>query len=843
MNKKNHLLIVAALFTAGFFFTPTVSAAPTAAYQLVFATQPVTITVGAKLTNVVVQIRSQNGTNVPQSGTTVSLALNKGAGLLTGTTNLSTDASGKATFNNLTILQAGTGNALWASAGSLKGATSSVFTVSQGKTTVTLASSTNSLVYGQTITFTATVAPVVPATGTPSGTVTFKDGSTTLGTGTLNASGTAAFSTNKIFATTATHSITAVYGGSTNFAGSTSSALSQAVAKLALMVSGITASNKVYDAKTTATLNTNGAALVGVITGDTATLGGSAAKGTFSDKAVGTGKTVTVSGLTISGASAGNYTLTQPTRTANITARTLTVTAKGVNKVYDGTTNATVTLSDNRVSGDVLAVGYATASFTNRNVGTGKPVNVGGITLSGTDSASYLPATTTASTTASITAATLTVSGIMAANKVYDAKTTATLNTNSAALVGVITGDAVTLSIGAAKGTFSDKTIGTGKTVTVSGLTIGGTNSSNYKLTQPTTTANITARPLTVTVSGANKVYDGTTTATLTLSDNRVSGDMITVSSTTAAFADKNAGNGKTVNVSGIAISGTDSGNYALASTIAVTTANITKAILTVTANNLSRAYGAANPTLTASYTGFVNGETSPTSGVTGNPGLTTATTTSSPVSGSPFPIVAAIGSLNAVNYSFSFVNGTLTVTKADTLVNVTSGLNPACTNQNITFTAMVNPVAPSTATPTGTVQFKNNGANLGSPVALTGGQGSITLPGAAFGPGSFAITAEYSDAAGNFNSSANGVNQSITTPAPAAPCKIGITPPQSDGSVIANATGTPGQTYVLQASTDMVHWTAISTNVADANGVLSFTDPNAKNYPSRYYRGATQQQ
>ncbi|MFZ0827563.1 MAG: YDG domain-containing protein [Verrucomicrobiia bacterium] len=817
----------------------TVSGAPSAAYKLAFAAQPVTTTVGAKMTGVVVQLKAQNGTNVPQSGATILLALNKGAGLM-GTTSMNTDVSGKATFTNLDIIQAGVGNALLASASGLKGATSSVFTVSQGKTTVTLTSSINPLVYGQSVTFTAKVSPVAPATGMPSGTVTFKDGSTILGSGTLNGSGQASFSTNKISAATTVHSIAAVYGGNTNFTGSTSGALSQTINKATLTVWGITASNKVYDAKTTATLKTNGAALVGVLAGDTVALGVSGAKGTFADKNIGTGKTVTVSGLTITGTSAGNYNLTQPASTASITRRSLTVTAKGVNKAYDGTTNATVTFTDNRVSGDVLTVSYATASFTNKTVGNGKLVNVKGLTISGIDSGNYLLAATTASTTANITAATLTVSGLTAGNKVYDAKTTATLNVSGATLVGVIAGDTMTLSPSGAKGVFANKNVGPGKTVTVSGLTIAGASAANYKLTQPIATASITARSLTVTAVGVNKIYDGTTAATVTLSDNRLAGDVLSESYAAASFADKIAANGKTVSVSGITLSGTDAGNYAPASTTATATANIAKATLTVTADSLSRPFGAANPALTASYSGLVGGETLATSGVTGNPGLTTTAIAGSPVAGGPYPITTALGSLSAVNYSFVFVNGTLTVTKAGTAVGVVSGLNPALTNQNITLTATVNPVSPSTAAPTGTVQFKNNGTNLGSPVSLAGGQASATVSGSALGAGSFTITAEYADAAGNFNNSTNGLTEVVNHPAPAAvACKICITPPQA-GCVTASLTGTPGQTYVLQASTDMIHWTAISTNVADVNGLLSLLDTNAGKYSSRFYRGAT---
>ena len=84
------------------------------------------------------------------------------------------------------------------------------------------------------------------------------------------------------------------------------------------------------------------------------------------------------------------------------------------------------------------------------------------------------------------------------------------------------------------------------------------------------------------------------------------------------------------------------------------------KTPLTVTANNVSRAYGLANPTLTASYSGFANGDT-PATALTGSPSLTTtAVATSIPGS---YPIVVSQGTLAAANYTFNFANGTLTVT------------------------------------------------------------------------------------------------------------------------------------------------------------------------------------
>lgn len=94
-------------------------------------------------------------------------------------------------------------------------------------TSATVISSTvNPSAYGQSVTFMATVSS---SSGTPTGTVTFADGTNTLGTGTLNSSGQATFTTAAL--TAGSHSISAAYGGDVNFAGSTSSSLSQTVSQ------------------------------------------------------------------------------------------------------------------------------------------------------------------------------------------------------------------------------------------------------------------------------------------------------------------------------------------------------------------------------------------------------------------------------------------------------------------------------------------------------------------------------------------------------------------------------------------------------------------------------------
>ena len=104
--------------------------------------------------------------------------------------------------------------------------------------------------------------------------------------------------------------ITATYTAGTGFNGS-SGTMTQAVTARPITVTGITASNKTYNGNTTATLvGLTSASLSGVLSGDAVTLGTSGAAGTFATKNVGNNITVTVTGLTLSGAQASDYTLT-----------------------------------------------------------------------------------------------------------------------------------------------------------------------------------------------------------------------------------------------------------------------------------------------------------------------------------------------------------------------------------------------------------------------------------------------------------------------------------------------------------------------------------------------------
>ena len=365
----------------------------------------------------------------------------------------------------------------------------------------------------------------------------------------------------------------------------------------ALTVTGINASNKVYDGTATATVDTTGAELSGVVAGDDATLDGSGAAGVFDSKDAGAGKTVTVNGLVLSGSDAGNYVIVPPTTSADITAASLTVT--GINagdKVYDGTSVAAIDAGGAVLSGvvagdDVTLDGSGAAGvFDYKDAGTGKTVTISGLVLGGADAGNYVivPPTTT---TADITAASLTVTGINASNKVYDGTATAAIDTTGAELSGVVAGDDATLDGSGAAGVFDSKDAGAGKTVTVNGLVLSGSDAGNYVIVPPTTSADITAASLTVTgINAGDKVYDGSSVAAIdaggAVLSGVIAGDDVTLDGSSAAgvFDTKDAGAGKTVTVNGLALGGADAGNYVIVSP--TTSADITAASLTVTGIN-----------------------------------------------------------------------------------------------------------------------------------------------------------------------------------------------------------------------------------------------------------------
>ncbi|KTB47423.1 hypothetical protein DEALK_02680, partial [Dehalogenimonas alkenigignens] len=184
-------------------------------------------------------------------------------------------------------------------------------------------------------------------------------------------------------------------------------------------------------------------------------------------------------GVTDGVTSFGNFT------TVHGTATGITITPGSASVVVASTQAYTATAHDQfnntwDVTGSTTFTTSGGGSFA-ANIFSAATVTGSPWTVTGTLASPVL--SNTASVT--VTPKALTVSGITGVNKVYNGNTTANLNTGGAALVGVLGGQTVTLNTAGAVGAFADKNIGTGKTVTISGLTIGGADVANYTLTQP----------------------------------------------------------------------------------------------------------------------------------------------------------------------------------------------------------------------------------------------------------------------------------------------------------------------------------------------------------------------
>jgi hypothetical protein len=98
----------------------------------------------------------------------------------------------------------------------------------------------------------------------------------------------------------------------------------------------------------------------------------------------------------------------------------LIITAEGIDKMYDGNTQAAVNLKDNHQAGDIITINYASATFDTKDAGSGKTVLVSGITVSGPDAGKYEFNTST-TTTAAITPKPVTVTADKGLTKVYGA--------------------------------------------------------------------------------------------------------------------------------------------------------------------------------------------------------------------------------------------------------------------------------------------------------------------------------------------------------------------------------------------------------------------------------------
>jgi hypothetical protein len=293
------------------------------------------------------------------------------------------------------------------------------------------------------------------------------------------------------------------------------------------------------------------------IGGDDLTVSGS---GAFGDKHVGTGKSVTVSGMAVTGGDAGNYTLANRSTatSASISAAAVTVAAAADAKVYDGTTSsggAPAVVAGTLFDGDSGDFGQA---FDNRHAGTGKTLTANGTMADGNGGRNYV-VTFQARDDGVIHRKAITVAA-SADRKVYDGTVA------SAGAPAVTSGAIVAGDRGAFSQQFADRNAGTGKTLLVAGQVEDGNGGNNYDVQLVNSTAGaITPRQLAASGgAGVNRTYDATRNATLTGTitlDGSIQGDDVGVSGYTARFADKNVGTGKGITAE-LTLGGADAGNY-----------------------------------------------------------------------------------------------------------------------------------------------------------------------------------------------------------------------------------------------------------------------------------------
>jgi autotransporter-associated beta strand protein len=176
----------------------------------------------------------------------------------------------------------------------------------------------------------------------------------------------------------------------------------------------------------------------------------------------------------------------------------------------------------------------------------------------------------------------------------------------------------------------------------------------------------------------------------------------------------------------------------------------VNKATLAVTADNKWRAFDAADPTFTYSYSGFENGETPGTSGVSGLPSLASTDTTASPVG--IYTIIPGLGTLAAKNYTFNFINGTLTVMPQVIPVNSPQSMESLVVSANVQATVG----GGGKLTVKSAVELESGGA-----VNVSGG-GMLTVPGIDSAAGALGLDLD------------GGILQAATAFTTAAPVTIG---------------------------------------------------------------------
>ncbi len=289
-------------------------------------------------------------------------------------------------------------------------------------------------------------------------------------------------------------------------------------------------------------------------------------------------------------------------------------------------------------------------------------------------------------------------------------------------------------------------------------VTQGTLAAANYTITFVPGTLAVTPAPLTVTAASPSKVYGATLPALTYSAGTFVNGDSA-ATALTGALATTATAASPVANYP-ITQGTLAAKNYTI--TFVPGTLSVTPAPLTITANNESKVAGSANPPLTFTPTGLVNGDT--VSSLSTQPTLTTTATTTS-VAGY-YPITAS-GAVDP-NYSITYAPGTLDVTSAVTGTATKTTLTASCSNsavygQSITFTATVSSSVKGAGTPGGIVTLLDGGTVLGTgTLRVVHGSDETTFSTSSLPVGTDSITAVYSGGGGFAGSTSNTITEKV---------------------------------------------------------------------------------
>ncbi len=529
--------------------------------------------------------------------------------------------------------------------------------VGQDSTDVIAVSSASSKVYGQPVAITAIVSVLGPGAATPTGQISFLDGTRTLGTGTVSTSGgvsTATFSTAAL--AVGSYSITADYGGDANDTSSSGVALDLTIQQATPTIAWANPADITYGTALSATQLDATASVPGTFTY-------TPAAGTILK--AGAGQTLKVA---FTPTDSTDYATALATAKINVDQATPTITwANPADITYGTALSATQLDATASVPGTFT---YTPAASAILKAGAGQTLKVA---FTPTDSTDYTGVTTNAKI--NVDKAPLTITADNQTKTYGSALPSAGAEFTTSGLVNGDTVASVTLTSAGAVATAN--VAGSPYAITPSAAV--GSGLSNYNITYATGTLTVDAAPLTITASPKSKTYGETLSfgsdSTQFTSSGLQNGE--TIGSVTLAVGNNGGAAVAPVGSYTITPSTATGGTFAASNyNISYATGDLTvdAAPLTITASPKSKTYGETlsfgSDCTQFTSSGLQNGETigSVTLAVGNNGGAAAAPVGSYTITAS----AATGGTFTATNYNITYEDGTLTVNPAP-LVTVTS--------------------------------------------------------------------------------------------------------------------------------------------------------------------------